>query len=198
MPSVTTSMRVARDTFEPKRTVSPTRSPSVCAIRSALARAAIRRGSSTIIFLPLAHGASSSASGTRVVLPAPGGATSTAALRFSSVRDSSSRTASIGRGVSKARKVSTGSSWPGLSRASTSFLRLRKQDVDGRDKPGHDGNYRGAGAQRASNSRLGRAAYAFVRKPVRVHVFGAIDVAQVDHDRMGHLGLQPLQVERAV
>src|SRR4051812_41687969 len=106
-----------------------------------------------MIFLFLAHGASSSASGTRVVLPAPGGATSTAALRFSSVPDSSSSTASMGRGVSKERKVSTGSSWPGksakrvfaqMSRASTSFLRWRKQDVDGRDKPGHDGNYQGA------------------------------------------------------
>src|ERR1700704_3223050 len=72
-------------------------------MRSALARAAIRRGSSTMIFLFLVHGASSSASGTRVVLPAPGGATSTAALRFSSARDNSSSTASIGRGVSKER-----------------------------------------------------------------------------------------------
>ena len=83
-PSVTTSMRVLRDTFEPKRTrrptVSPTFSPSVAAMRSAAARAASRRGSSTRIFLPAAHGSSSSTSGTRVVLPAPGGATSTAAL----------------------------------------------------------------------------------------------------------------------
>src|SRR5437763_7047461 len=70
-------------------------------MRSALARAAIRRGSSTMIFLPFAQGASSSASGTRVVLPAPGGGTSTAALRLSSVPASSSSTASIGRGVSK-------------------------------------------------------------------------------------------------
>ena len=50
-------------------------------MRAAAARAASRRGSSTMIFLPAAHGSSSSASGTRVVLPAPGGATSTAALR---------------------------------------------------------------------------------------------------------------------
>ena len=52
-PSVTTSMRVARETFEPKRTrkptVSPTVSPSVAAMRSAAARAASRRGSSTMI-----------------------------------------------------------------------------------------------------------------------------------------------------
>jgi len=75
----------------------------VCAIRSALARAAIRRGSSTMIFLFFAQGSSSSASGTRVVLPAPGGATTTAALLPASVRANSSRTASIGRGVSKLR-----------------------------------------------------------------------------------------------
>ena len=54
-PSVTTSMRVLRDTLEPKRTrsptVSPTFSPSVAAMRSAAARAASRRGSSTRIFL---------------------------------------------------------------------------------------------------------------------------------------------------
>ena len=72
-------------------------------MRSALARAAIRRGSSMMIFLPFSHGASSSASGTRVVLPAPGGATSTAALLSASVRDSWSSTASIGSGVSKLR-----------------------------------------------------------------------------------------------
>ena len=75
----------------------------MCAIRSALARAAIRRGSSTMIFLPFSHGSSSSASGTRVVLPAPGGATSTAAVLAESVRDNWSSTASMGRGVSKER-----------------------------------------------------------------------------------------------
>src|SRR6266852_1749099 len=32
----------------------------------------------------------------------------------------------------------THSSWSGLSRLSTSFLLLRCQDVDARDKPGHD------------------------------------------------------------
>src|SRR5579871_2062361 len=31
------------------------------------------------------------------------------------------------------------SSWPGLSRPSTSFSVIRKQDVDGRHKAGHDG-----------------------------------------------------------
>ena len=50
-PSVTTSMRVRFDIFEPKRTrrptVSPTCSPSVAAMRAAAARAASRRGSST-------------------------------------------------------------------------------------------------------------------------------------------------------
>ena len=49
-------------------------------MRAAAARAASRRGSSTMIFLPAAHGSCASASGTRVVLPAPGGATRTAAF----------------------------------------------------------------------------------------------------------------------
>ena len=44
--------RSARDSPRSRRA----RSPSVCAIRSALARAAIRRGSSTMIFLPAAQG----------------------------------------------------------------------------------------------------------------------------------------------
>jgi hypothetical protein len=83
-------------------------------MRSALARAAIRRGSSTMIFLPAAQGASSSASGTRVVLPAPGGATSTAELCASSVRERSSSTASIGRGVSKLRGKAYPFVMPGL------------------------------------------------------------------------------------
>ena len=73
------------------------------AIRSALARAAMRRGSSMMIFLPFNQGASSSASGTRVVLPAPGGATSTAALLAASACAMSPSTSSMGRGVSKER-----------------------------------------------------------------------------------------------
>ena len=101
MPSVTTSMRVLRDTLEPKRTRSPTVSPtlsfSVAAIRSAAARAASRRGSSTRIFLPAAHGSSISTSGTRVVLPAPGGATSTAAWLCRSAAVSAGSASSIGR-----------------------------------------------------------------------------------------------------
>jgi hypothetical protein len=40
----------------------------------------------------------------------------------------------------------TSSSCPGLSRAST-FFTSRRQDVDGRDKPGHDGIYDRASAQ---------------------------------------------------
>ena len=92
-------------------------------MRSALARAAIRRGSSMMIFLPFSQGASSSASGTRVVLPAPGGATSTAALLAVSVRPSSSSTASIGRGVSKVRgKYHSRRHARRLCRASTSLL----------------------------------------------------------------------------
>jgi hypothetical protein len=35
------------------------------------------------------------------------------------------------------------SSCPRLSRASTSSFSLRKKDVDGRDKPGHDGRMTG-------------------------------------------------------
>src|SRR5437016_5770374 len=107
-------------------------------MRSALARAAIRRGSSMMIFLLLAQGASSKASGTRVVLPAPGGATNTAALRLSSARASSSRTASIGSGVSKVRGNDSPFVMPGLVPGIHSFLAGREQDVDGRDKPGHD------------------------------------------------------------
>src|SRR5260370_25760382 len=40
-------------------------------------------------------------------------------------------------------------SWPGLSRPSTSFLLLHHEDVDARDKPGHDdlGHYRLAGSE---------------------------------------------------
>ena len=95
----TPSSRTGRGSRRSRR---PAR-PSVCAMRSALARAAIRRGSSTMILSFFTHGSSSSASGTRVVLPAPGGATSTAALWPSSVRASSSSTTSIGRGVSKLR-----------------------------------------------------------------------------------------------
>src|SRR5262249_17437502 len=121
------------------------------AIRSALARAAIRRGSRTMIFLSLAQGSSSRASGTRVVLPAPGGATSTADVLAASVRGSSSSTASIGRGVSKLRGLAA-FLMPGLvppagpkplRRSVCPGIRVlaaeRKQDVDGRDKPGHDG-----------------------------------------------------------
>src|SRR5450755_2992514 len=38
-------------------------------------------------------------------------------------------------------RSSTCSSWPGLSRPSTSFLLQRCQDVDARDKPGHDDHH---------------------------------------------------------
>ena len=105
MPSVTISIRVLRETLEPKRTrkptVSPTRSPSVCAMRSAAARAASRRGSSTRMRRSFAQSSAASTSGTRVVLPAPGGATSTAALcaRNAAVRSGSA--ASIGSGGEK-------------------------------------------------------------------------------------------------
>ena len=81
-PSVTTSMRVFRDTLVSRRirypTVLPTASPSVCAIRRATARAASRRGSSIRMRLPAAHGSWSNTNGTTVLFPAPGGAVSTA------------------------------------------------------------------------------------------------------------------------
>jgi hypothetical protein len=103
-PSVTTSIRVFAPTLVPRRarrpTVSPTRSPSVCAIRSAAPRAAIRRGSSTRIFFCPSQGASSSANGSRVVLPAPGGATSTAIVPAANTAATSGSTASIGKGAS--------------------------------------------------------------------------------------------------
>src|SRR5215470_14234920 len=71
----------------------------VVAIRAAAARAARRRGSSTRIFFPFAHGSSASTSGTRVVLPAPGGATSTAQALTPSARVRSGSAASIGSGA---------------------------------------------------------------------------------------------------
>src|SRR5882672_8523758 len=65
-------------------------------MRSAAARAAIRRGSSTRILRSAAHASSASTSGTRVVLPAPGGATRTAALRSRSAAARAGRASSIG------------------------------------------------------------------------------------------------------
>ena len=102
MPSVTISIRVRREVFEPKRTrrptVSPTFSPKVLAIRVAAARAAILRGSSTRMRRSAAHGSPPSAKGTRVVLPAPGGATKTATLLARKAAVSSGSAASIGNG----------------------------------------------------------------------------------------------------
>ena len=69
-------------------------------MRAAAARAAIRRGSSTRILRPSAHGSSASTSGTRVVLPAPGGATSTAASRARSAAVSAGSASSIGSATS--------------------------------------------------------------------------------------------------
>ena len=100
-PSVTTSMRVRLPTRVSSRmrkpTVSPTRSPSVAAMRSATARVASRRGSSITMRLPRTHGSSSNASGTTVLLPAPGGATTTALLPERSAAASGARASSIGR-----------------------------------------------------------------------------------------------------
>src|SRR5881398_2344248 len=68
-------------------------------MRAAAARAAIRRGSSMMSFVPATHGSSSRASGTRVVLPAPGGACKTAAVDAASADRTSFRTSSIGSGA---------------------------------------------------------------------------------------------------
>src|ERR1700734_1708256 len=101
IPSVMISMRVLRDTFEPNRTrrptVSPTRSPSVFAMRSAAARAASLRGSSTRMRRSLTQSSLARTSGTLVVLPAPGGATSTAQLFARNAPVNSGTTASMGR-----------------------------------------------------------------------------------------------------
>ena len=85
MPSVTTSMRVLRDTFEPKRTRRPTVSPTLLAERRGHALGRGARGEPARLqhqdFLVRRPGLVDQPSGTRVVLPAPGGATSTAAWR---------------------------------------------------------------------------------------------------------------------
>ena len=121
-PSVTTSMRVFGPDFETIRARNPIRSPTasdkVFAMRSAAARAAMRRGSSTRIFRPPSQLSSISARGTRVVLPAPGGATRTAEVRAARASHNSSRTASIGSGVANFMAVVSSGPWP-----------YRKQDL---------------------------------------------------------------------
>ena len=102
-PSVTTSMRVLGPDLVTMRARNPMRSPTasdrVCAMRSAAARAAMRRGSSTRILRPWSQPSAVKASGARVVLPAPGGATRAAQARAAKASRNWSRTASIGRGV---------------------------------------------------------------------------------------------------
>src|SRR5579871_1880694 len=120
-PSVITSIRVFAETLDSKRTrkptVSPIFSPSVQDMRAAAARAARRRGSSTRILRPAAHGSPRSASGTRVVLPAPGGATNTAERPFASAAFNAGSASSTGR-VSRNSKGLTefmfAQSWEGL------------------------------------------------------------------------------------
>ncbi len=70
-------------------------------MRCAAARAAMRRGSSMMIFRPSAQPSFRSTSGTRVVLPAPGGATRTALAPAESASRNSPRTASMGSGGAK-------------------------------------------------------------------------------------------------
>src|SRR6266704_6803554 len=162
-------------------------------MRSALARAAIRRGSSTMIFLFLSQGASSSASGTRVVLPAPGGATSTAALPPASVRANPSSTASMGRGMSNVRGNISHPSSPAKAGDP-----VNAGITDHRDREYcHTPHARGMTATPASTPRLGRATNALVGKAERRHVLGAIDVAQIDDHGLRHLTFQPFKIERA-
>src|SRR4029453_10118912 len=71
-------------------------------MRAAAARAASRRGSSTMSFLPAAHGSTRSTSGTRVVFPAPGGATRTAASPARNAAVSSGSAGSMGSGSAAA------------------------------------------------------------------------------------------------
>ena len=42
-------------------------------------------------------------------------------------------------GVRLSRLIAASPSWPGLSRPSTPYFAAVPEDVDGRDKPGHDG-----------------------------------------------------------
>jgi hypothetical protein len=99
---VTTSIRVIGPDVVTIRARKPIRPPTdsdkELAMRSAAARAAIRRGSSTKIFRSRSQVSFINASGTRVVFPAPGGATSTAAAQVAKAARSSSRTPSIGSG----------------------------------------------------------------------------------------------------
>src|ERR1700676_2028050 len=175
-------------------------------MRSALARAAIRRGSSTMIFLPRAHGSSSSASGTRVVLPAPGGATSTAALRSASVRARSSSTASIGRGVSKERGKIGSRSVNFLSPCGRGgFAKKTGEGSVSADRaPSSDADcvratfsHKGRREENGLFPRFGTAPHALIGKAERRHVLGAIDIAQVDDHGMRHFALQALHIERA-
>src|SRR5262245_30929357 len=145
-----------------------------------------------MIFLPLAQGSSSSASGTRVVLPAPGGATSTAVLRSTSARPSSSSTASIGRGVSKLRSKVSGTRHHPRKAGDpvNSYLSITKIERTGYPaSAGYDNN--------TSHLRFGPAADALVDEAVRFHFGRAIDIAQIDHDRVRHLRLQAIEVKCA-
>src|ERR1700728_1874764 len=161
-------------------------------MRSALARAAIRRGSSTMIFLVPTHGASSSANGTRVVLPAPGGATSTAALPPASVRASSSSTASIGSGASKLRGKLSPPPHARLVPGIHVFLEYAENktwmavtSTAMTEKP-----------LRTSSNRP--ASDALIDKAECRHLFRAVDVAEVDHHGMLQFALQAIEVQGAI
>jgi hypothetical protein len=95
IPSVAMRSRVEASYCRSNRTCQPTSRPTVqpcsAAMRRAMARAATRRGCST-----MTGPSGRSAGGTRVVLPAPGGATTTSARRARTARTISGRCASIG------------------------------------------------------------------------------------------------------
>src|SRR4029453_13644384 len=192
----------------------------VCAIRSALARAASRRGSSTRIFLFLTQGSSSSASGTRVVLPAPGGATTTAALLPASVHANWSSTASIGRGVSKLRGKGgscclvasmivplspCGRGWIADAERRRAGVRGLFLSTDRNPSPVSNSlrsfsppsptRERG---RRRSLPPIGWPTHARIGEAERGHFVGAIDVAGIDDHRLRQFALQALQVERAI
>src|SRR5216684_8077001 len=171
-PSVITSMRVFRDTRESKRTrrptVSPIFSPSVHAMRAAAARAASRRGSSTRILRPAAHGSSSSANGARVVLPAPGGATSTAERPFESAVLNAGNASSTGRlsrnskGLTEFMFVHSREGWRHSGRGPNGKGALRhgaceKQGGKAARVPKRDGGgFRDGNGSRANAARPGR------------------------------------------
>ena len=138
-PSVTTSIRVSRDTRVSSRirypTVRPTPSPSVSAMRIATARAASRRGSSIKMRLLAAQGSCSSTSGTTVLFPAPGGAVSATEEHSRSACRNSGSASSIGSPECSRERITkwplARSSPPGWRRASLYSVILANVAIQG-------------------------------------------------------------------